>query len=178
MFMSLIQKRRSIRQFQDKAIETEKIDRLAEAALRAPSSRGFNPWQFVFVTDRDMLDRLSRAKPHGASFLKGAALGIVVCADPSKSDVWVEDASIATIMLLLAAESLDLGGCWIQIRERRHSEGKMAQDYIRELLNIPKELQVEAIVAAGYPAEQKAPHSQEELQFEKVHRGVYGKAYK
>jgi len=178
MFMSLIQKRRSIRQFQNKAIEPEKIDRLAEAALRAPSSRGFNPWQFVFVTDRDMLDRLSRAKPHGASFLKGAALGIVVCADPSKSDVWVEDASITTIMLLLAAESLDLGGCWIQIRERQHSEGKMAQDYIRELLNIPNELQVEAIVAVGYPAEQKPPHSAEELQFEKVHRGEYGKPYK
>jgi nitroreductase len=177
MFMSLIQKRRSIRQFQDKAIEAEKIDRLAEAAVRAPSSRGVNPWQFVFVTDRGMLDRLSRAKPHGASFLKGAALGIVVCADPSKSDVWVEDASIATIMLLLAAESLDLGGCWIQIRERSHSEGKMAQDYIRELLNIPNELQVEAMVAVGYPAEQKSPHGPKELQFEKVHRGVYGKPY-
>lgn len=177
MFMSLIQKRRSIRQFQDKPIEPEKIDRLAEAALRAPSSRGFNPWEFVFVTDRGMLERLSHAKPHGASFLKEAALGIVVCANPSKSDVWIEDASIATIMIHLAAESLDLGSCWIQIRERRHDENKMAQDHIRELLNIPNDLQVEAMVAVGYPAEQKPPHTQKELQFEKVHHGVYGKAH-
>ncbi len=84
MFMSLIQKRRSIRKFLEKPVEEEKIDFLIEAALRAPSSRGFNPWEFVIVTERDLLAKLSGAKIHGSGFLKNAPLGIVVCADPDQ----------------------------------------------------------------------------------------------
>ncbi|MCU0593341.1 MAG: nitroreductase family protein [Desulfobacterales bacterium] len=123
MFMSLIRKRRSIRRFLDKPVEKEKLDLLVEAGLRAPSSRGVNPWHFVVVTDREMLNRLSQSKEHGSAFLKHAAAGIVVCADATKSDVWVEDASIATTVIHLAAASLDLGSCWIQIRERMHAPG-------------------------------------------------------
>ena len=81
MFMSLIQKRRSIRRFLAKPIEDEKIEMLIEAALRAPSSRGLNPWEFIVVTERDLLEKLSSAKTHGSEFLKNAPLGIVVCAD-------------------------------------------------------------------------------------------------
>ena len=76
MFLSLIEKRRSIRKYKKRPVEPEKIEALAEAALRAPSSRGFNPWEFIVVTDRAMLVKLSGAKPHGSSFLKGAPLGI------------------------------------------------------------------------------------------------------
>jgi nitroreductase len=63
MFIELIRKRRSTRRFKEDQIEAEKIEMLTEAALRAPSSRGFNPWQFVFVSDRELLKKLSRAKP-------------------------------------------------------------------------------------------------------------------
>ncbi len=175
MFLSLVQKRRSIRRYEDKPVEPEKIDRLIEVALRAPSSRGFNPWEFVVVTDRILLEKLSKAKPHGASFLKDASLGIVVCADPEKCDVWIEDASIASIYIHLAAESLELGSCWIQIRKRMHDQTKTAEQYIRELLNIPKHLNVESIIAIGYPAEKKSPHLKEDLQYEKVHYNVYSK---
>ncbi|UCF90118.1 MAG: nitroreductase family protein [Desulfobacterales bacterium] len=178
MFMSVIQKRRSIRQFSDTAVESAKIDKLVEAALRAPSSRGLNPWEFVVVTDRKVLAKLGRAKEHGSAFMKNAAVGFVVCANPGRSDVWIEDASIATIMIQLAAASLDLGSCWIQIRARMHNDRRTAGDYIAEVLNLPPELQVESMVAVGYPAEQKAPHAAAELQYEKVHRESYGKAYK
>ncbi|VAX32202.1 Nitroreductase, partial [hydrothermal vent metagenome] len=96
MFMPLIRKRRSIRKFLKKEVEAEKIDQLVEAALRAPSSRGLNPWEFIVVTKKDLLEKLSKAKKHGSSFLNNAPLGIVVCADPAKCDVWIEDASIAS----------------------------------------------------------------------------------
>lgn len=175
MFLSLVQKRRSIREYQDQAVESEKIDRLIEAALRAPSSRGVNPWKFVVVTDRELLGKLSKSKPHGASFLKNAPLGIVVCADLEKSDVWIEDASIASIFIHLAATSLDLGSCWIQIRKRMYDSNKTAAQYIRELLKIPKNLNVESIIGIGYPAEEKPPHSKEDLQYEKVSYNLYGK---
>jgi len=177
MFMSLIQKRRSIRKFLDKPIEAEKIDLLLEAALRAPSSKGVNPWEFILVIDRDLLEKLSQAKQHGSAFIKNAPLGIVVCADPQKCDVWVEDASIASIFIHLAAESLGLGSCWIQIRERMHDAKKSSQEYIAELLNIPATMRVESIIAVGYPDEKLPPHKKEELLFEKVRRDTYGRPY-
>ncbi len=175
MFLSLVQKRRSIRQYQDKPVEKEKIELLIEAALRSPSSRGFNPWEFIVVTDRDLLEKLSKAKAHGASFLKNASLGIVVCADPEKCDVWVEDASIASIFLHLAAESLELGSCWIQIRMRMHDQTKTSQEYVQELLDIPGNLNVESMIAIGYPAESKPPHRKENLPYEKVYYNEYGR---
>jgi nitroreductase len=174
MFMDLITKRRSIRRFTAKKVEEEKVEFLKEAALRAPSSRGVNPWEFIFITDRDLLAKLAAAKPHGSTFLKDAPLGVVVCADPQKSDVWVEDASIATIFIELAAASLELGSCWIQIRERMHDETQTAEAYIAQLLNIPSHLKVESMIAIGYPAESKPPHSKEELQNEKVYLNQYG----
>jgi nitroreductase len=175
MFLSLVEKRRSIRRYEDKPVEPEKVERLIEAALRAPSSRGFNPWEFVVVTDGVLLEKLSKSKPHGASFLKDAPLGIVVCADPEKCDVWIEDASIASIYIHLAAASMELGSCWIQIRKRMHDQTKTAEQYIRELLNIPQNFNVESMIAIGYPAEKKSPHPKEDLQYEKVYYNVYGK---
>ena len=178
MFMSLIQKRRSIRKFLAKPVEEEKIDFLIEAALRAPSSRGFNPWEFVIVTERDLLKKLSDAKIHGSEFLKNAPLGIVVCADPDKCDVWVEDCSVASTFIFLASESLGLRSCWIQIRERKHNESLTSEAYVADVLGIPSNLKVESIIAVGYPDETKPFHKKEELQYEKVYNNQYGKLYK
>ncbi|MFO7972197.1 MAG: nitroreductase family protein [Desulfobacterales bacterium] len=174
MFLSLIQRRRSIRKYSEQPVETEKIDALIEAALRAPSSRGFNPWEFVVVTEKDLLGKLSKSKPHGASFLKNAPLAIVVCADPEKCDVWIEDASIASIFIHLAAESMGLGSCWVQIRKRMYDQTTSSEAYIRRLLHIPKNMNVESIIAIGYPAEKKSPHRKEDLQYKKVHYELYG----
>ncbi len=174
MFLSLIERRRSIRKFQDKGVEPQKVEILIESALRSPSSMGRNPWEFIVVSDRECLMRLSKAKPHGAGFLKDAPLGIVVCADPAKCDVWIEDASIASIFMLLAAESIGLGGCWIQIRKRMHDDRRTAKAYISELLDIPENLEIEAIVALGYPDEKKPAHREEDLLYEKVHYERYG----
>ena len=176
MFLSLAQKRRSIRRYLDKPVEPEKIERLVEAALRAPSSRGFNPWEFVVVTDRVLLERLSKSKPHGASFIKDAAIGIVVFADPEKSDVWIEDASIASIYIHLAAESMELGSCWIQIRKRMHDQEKSAEQYIRELLDIPERFKIESMIAVGYPDEKKTGHPKKDLPYEKVYYDGYGQS--
>jgi len=170
----LLQARRSIRKFQDRKIEPEKIDKLMEAALRAPSSMGHNPWEFIVVTDEAVLEGLSRAKEHGSAFMKGAALGIVVCADPDKSDVWIEDTSIASIILHLTAASLGLGSCWIQIRKRMHDDTKTAEAFLAELLNLPENMKVLSMVGIGYPAEEKPGHGKETLSYEKVHMNRYG----
>jgi len=178
MILPLIQKRRSIRKYQKKPIESEKIQTLIEAALRSPSSMGYNPWEFLVVDDPNVLDKLSNAKPQGSAFIKNAPLGIVVCADPERSSVWVEDASIACIFIQLTAESLGLGSCWIQIRDRMHDQKTPAETYIADVLSIPKKLKVEAMIAIGYPDEQKAPRPKEDLQYGKIHQNLYGKPFK
>ena len=174
MLIDIVRSRRSIRKYQRQPVEKEKIDILVETALRAPSSRGFNPWEFVVVTQPETIAKLSKAKPHGASFLKGAPLAIVICADPTKSDVWVEDASIASIMLHLAATDLELGSCWIQIRKREYDQQQSASAYVAGILNLRPDLEVESIMAIGYPAQALPAHAQSSLQYEKVSFEQYG----
>jgi nitroreductase len=178
MFLSLIEKRRSVRKFKPEVIEPDKLEMLIEAALRAPSSMGGNPWEFILITDQAVLDKLSRAKPHGASFLRNAPLAIVVCANPEKSSVWVEDASIAATFIQLAAESVGLGSCWIQLRERMYDHEKTSGAYVSELIQIPEGMRVECIIALGYPDESKPPHRKENLEYHKIHKGLYGKRFR
>jgi nitroreductase len=166
--MDLVRMRRSIRKYKDKDIDPRTIDDLKEAALRAPSSRGINPWRFVFVDDREILSKLSRAKEHGSDFIKGARLGIVVCADERESDVWVEDCSIASIILQLTGLSLGLGSCWIQIRNRSYSRDRSSEDYVREVLDLPQGLKVESMIAFGYPDEEREPVPGDKLEYDKV----------
>ncbi len=177
MFVSLIRNRRSVRKFIEKPVEKEKADLLIEAMLRSPSSKSINPWEFIIVTDKELLKKLSLSKPHGSSFLKWAPMGIVVCGDAVKTDTWIEDASIASIMTQLTAESLGLGSCWIQIRERKHNDHLTAQAYIADLLNIPENMKVESIVAIGYSQDKKPGHPMESLQYEKVFINSHGQPY-
>ena len=168
MFLDLLKKRRSIRQFMEQPVEKEKIDLLVEAMLRSPSSRGLNPWEFVVVTDRKRINELAKAKAHGSTFMENAPLAIVVCSDPGRCDVWVEDCSIAALIIHLAATDLGLGSCWIQIRLREH-DGKMsAEEYVKQKLGLKENLTVEAIIAIGYPKEEKPGHSLASLPFDKV----------
>ena len=175
MFLDLLRKRRSIRKFQDRPVEAEKIESLCEALLRSPSSRGLNPWEFVVVTDADTIAELARAKAHGSAFLAGAPLAVVILADPERSDVWVEDASIAAIILHLAATDLDLGSCWIQIRRRPHDEHLSADRFVASVLGIPEDRCVEAVMAIGYAAGEKPPHPEESLDRGKIHFHRYSK---
>jgi nitroreductase len=175
MVMPEIIKRRSIRKYTDQPVEEEKVEIIIEAALRAPSSMGRDPWEFIVVNDRALLEKLSKAKKHGSSFLKGAAIAVVVCADKNKSDVWIEDTSIASTHIYLAAESLGLGACWIQLRKRNYSKEVTSGEYVASILNLPDEMAVLSIIAIGYPAEKITPHKKESLKYEKVHFNGYGK---
>ncbi|MFA7404583.1 MAG: nitroreductase family protein [Pelobacteraceae bacterium] len=170
--IELLRKRRSTRKFTSEKIAPELIATLAEAALRAPSSRSINPWQFVFVDDPELLGALSLAKQHGSEFLKNAPLGVVVCADSTKSDVWIEDCSIAAILIQLTAVSLGLGSCWAQMRSRQHDAEKTAEQYVQKLLGLPEQLKVECILGIGHPAEVKQPLPADKLQRDKIRFNV------
>jgi len=156
--LALLRKRRSIRKFKKERIPQTAIDQLKEAALRSPSSRGIRPWTFFFVQDAEVIARLSGCKESGSSFLKGASLAVVVCGDETASDVWIEDCSIAAAIVHLTAESLGLGSCWIQVRNRQQNTGTTSEQYVRNVLGADPALRVLAIVAIGLPEEVKAGH--------------------
>jgi nitroreductase len=174
--IDLIRKRRSIRSYTGEPVDRETLELLIEVLLRAPTSRGINPWEFVVVDDRKVLGELSVAKP-GATFLKDAAVGIVICADSTKSDVWVEDCSISAVLVQMAAQSVGLGSCWIQIRNRQHNPEQSAEQYIQQLLGLPEQLKVECIVSIGHPAEKRAGVTADELQHDKIRHNRYSSGW-
>lgn len=174
MFLDLLRKRRSVRQFEDRQVEQEKIDLLVEAMLRSPSSRSLNPWEFIFVTEKEKIAQLSKSKPHGAAFVKGAPLAIVILADPEKCDVWIEDCSIAATLIHLASTDIGLGSCWVQIRKRKYKNLSDAEEYVKNLLSVPKNLRVEAIVAVGYPQVVPEGHSFDSLPNGRINYEKYG----
>ena len=85
----------------------------------------------------------------------------------------MEDCSIASIVAHLTAHSLGLGSCWIQIRNRDHAANRSAEEYVQELLGLPKNLKVEAIVAVGYPKESKNPVAADQLDYGRIKHNHY-----
>jgi nitroreductase len=171
--LEILRNRRSIRKFQDKPVEEEKVQLLTEALLRSPSSRSINPWEFIVIDNRETIDQLSRCKKHGAGFLATAPFAVVILGDTTNSDTCIEDCSIAAITLQYASESLDLKSCWCQVRLRDHGDGRSAEHYVKELLGIPEQFLVEAVIGIGYPAEEKTAHSAESLEWGKVRKNRY-----
>lgn len=167
-FMELLRRRRSVRLYSERPVEREKREILMEAALRSPSSRGINPWRFVFVEDAAKIEQVSLCKGHGSGFLRGAPLAVAVFGCEEESDVWVEDCSIASIVLQLAAESLGLGSCWVQVRNRSRDDGGSSSEYLRKLLGLPSGYSAESVIGIGYSAESLPPHPFESLEKHKV----------
>lgn len=174
MFIDLARSRRSIRRFADTPVEKEKVDTIIEAVLRAPSSKGCMPWEFVVVTEPETIAQLAACKPKGAAFLKDAPLALAICVDPKVTEVWVEDAAIASVYAHLAATDLGLGSCWIQLRMRHFSDQQTASARAVEILGLPDGMEVLSLVAIGYPLEEKAPHPADSLLYKKVHYNRFG----
>ena len=173
-FSELIKARRSMRKFTDQELTQEEVVALLKAALMAPSSKRSNCWQFIVVDDKDMLEKLSHCKEMGAAFLADAAMAVVVMADPLVSDVWIEDAAIASIYLQLQAEDMGLGSCWVQLRERFAVSGISSNEYVHDVLDIPLQLQALSIIAIGHKGMERKPFNEDNLQWEKIHLNKYG----
>ena len=162
-----------MRQFTDELLSGDEVKMLLRAGLIAPSSKGLHSYEFLVVEDKEMLAALSQCKQGGSDFLAGAPLAIVVLADPAISDVWIEDASVAATHILLQAEDLGLGACWIQVRERYDAEGQPAEQIVKSLLGIPEGLRAVCIIAVGHKGMERKPQNEDRLKWERVHIGRY-----
>lgn len=150
--MEAILTRRSIRKYTKQSVSEEVIRKLLEAAMSAPSARNTQPWHFVVINDRAILDEIPKLHPY-SQMLKEAPLAILVCGDlklQNNEGYIVQDCSAATQNLLLAAHSEGLGAVWLGIypREERISG-------IRKLLNIPSYILPISLISLGHPAEKK-----------------------
>lgn len=168
--LNLLLNRRSIRKFTAEPVAETDLQKILQAGLLSPSGRSKTPWEFVVVQDKNTLEALGKCRHPQQGFLPDAPMAIAVLGDTTATDVWIEDCSIAMTMLQLEAQTLGLGSCWVQIRNRMaQGETQTSNDYVKELLSVPAQYDVLAILAIGHPDETKAPYELDALHYEKVH---------
>ena len=172
-FQDLLIQRRSIRKYTEDLLQPEETEMILKAALLSPTSKNSHSWQFVVVEDKAMLQKLANCKPHGSNFVANCALAVVVLGNPLVSDVWIEDASIASFAMQLQAEDIGVGSCWVQVRERQFDENITAADYVRNALEIPMPYEVLSIIAFGKKEKERKPNDVEALLWENVHIGEF-----
>jgi nitroreductase len=141
-----VQKRRSIRDYASTPIPKKKLRKILEAARLAPSASNIQPWHFIVVTNAEKRKKLAEA-PY-AKFLEKSPIAIVGCGDQKASPNWyMVDVAIAMQNMVLTATSENLGTCWI---------GSFNEDQVKEMLKIPENFKVVALLAIGYPREKIA----------------------
>ena len=148
MFIDIARSRHSCRLFTDEPLSDGEMRLLLEAGDLAPSSRGRRPVRLVPVDDIGTIRKLASCRPSSTKALETATFAVIVAADPTVADTWIEDFSIATIMMQLEAEDLKLGSCWIQIRMRDNA-GIPAEDIVRDIMGLDPGFSVLSIVAFG-----------------------------
>jgi len=153
--LEVLAKRRSIRKYQAKPVEDEKVTKILEAARLGPSAANLQPCSFVVVTKPEVKESLKAA--YKENWFVGAPVIVVGCANPKEAwrrtafdneEYWKVDAAIALQNLVLTATELGLGTCWIASFDEKG---------LKKALNIPKEIRVVAMITVGYPAEEKGP---------------------
>jgi nitroreductase len=156
--MQAVRARRSIRKFLDKPVEEEKLLAVLEAGQLAPSAKNMQDWKFIVVRDFVTRQRLAEAARDqqfvGQAPVVIAACGtsdlVMTCGQPA----YAIDVAIALDHMTLAAVSLDLGTCWI---------GAFYEEKVKEILGVPQEVRVVALLPLGYPAEQPGPRPRKSL---------------
>lgn len=168
-----ILKRTSIRSYENKTVEKEKIEKLPRAGMAAPTAMNKQPWHFVVVTDKGQLQKLSEANPYAAMTAK-ASLAIVVCGDMKKAaegntrEFWIQDCSAATENILLAATGMGLGAVWTDIYPSKERCTDVAK-----VLELPESLIPLNTIVIGYPDADVSP--KDKWNTENISYNTYGK---
>lgn len=168
--LDIMKKRRSVRTYTEETIPEEKLTAILQAGLLSPSGKAIRPWEFIVVRNKETLKAMSKCRIAGSRMLRDAGCAIVVLGDEEKTDVWVEDCSIAMAYMHLMADSLGLGSCWIQGRLRQAPGERTTEEYLRELLKFPENLRLEAILSLGMPGNHPDAYELDKLPVEKIHR--------
>ncbi len=166
-YMGIIEERRSIRRFTDEPVDREALIRMAKAGMHAACAYGDRAWEFLIVTERELLKKAAAVNPNCALAADAAAV-IIPIHVPKKqrkpSDWWVEDMSACTENILLKITEEGLGGVWLGIYPRMDRV-----EYLRECFDIPDEVTPFAMIAVGHAADKGRDNDREtaEIHFER-----------
>lgn len=169
--IDIIMRRKSVRAYTEQDIPKETLYLLVKAGMAAPTARNRQPWAFVIITDREILDALGDMLPSGR-MLKKAPAAISVVGLPEEgspgeiNEFWVQDCSAATQNILLAVESLDLGAVWIGI----HPNNERVNS-VKKLLNLPQDVIPLNIISIGHPTGAEQP--KDKYKPEKIHWNLW-----
>jgi len=145
--IDLIKRRRSVREFLDKPVSRQALERIVDSARFAPTARNVQPWEFVVVTDKVMLERIGQICEHG-KFISRSAACILVFSQDTK--YYLEDCCAATQNAMLAAAALGIGSCWVA------GDKKPYAAMFNELCRVPSHCKLVSLIALGYPSSKTA----------------------
>lgn len=167
--LDVMLKRRSVRKYTEDEIPNEKMNKILQAGLLAPTSRNLKPCNFLVIENKEVLNKIAESKEHGAAFLKGANKAIAVIGNSIVADTWIEDSSIALAFMHLMAAEQDIGSCWIQIRLRKNKEGECSEDLVRDILGLDDNYRIVGILALGIEDGHMEAYTLDDIDKEKVH---------
>ena len=166
-FKTILEKRRSTRKFLPRKVEHDKLQRIVDMALQAPSSRNCRSTRFLVVRKPEIVHRMAGMRDYGAAPLAAAPAAIVVMGDRAASDLWVDNAAIAATMLQLALVDAGLKSCWVHVNGRPcrkdAPEAGLAVDFLREFLPLPDSFGVLCVIALGYSDFEPKPLPEESV---------------
>lgn len=161
--MNSIFHRTSIRKYQDRPVEPEKIETMLRAAFAAPSTKNQQPWEYYAVTNRDMISKLSKSTRYAGCAAKAPLVFVACCRKSAPAqDFALLDMSASVENLLLEADELGLGAVWLGV-----APGRENMDSVANAIGLPDSLEAFAMIACGYPLEER--RQQDRYQEERVH---------
>ena len=150
-----IANRVSTRSYEEKPIEKALLEKLVDAGRRAPTARAVEPWEFVVVTEKAVIEKLGALASPNGQFIKDSAACIAVYCKDTK--YYLEDGVAATENILLMAENLGLGACWVA------GDKKPYANDVSKLLNVPPEFKLISLISLGYPHGKKPQQKKRKL---------------
>lgn len=160
-FKTILEKRRSTRKFLPRKVEHDKLQRIVDMALQAPSSRNCRSTRLLVVEQPEMLEKIAAMRDYGSAFVSGAAAVILVMGDRRVTDLWIDNCAITATVMQLAIVDEGLASCWVHVNGRpcrvKKPDGEQADEYLRKMLPIPDDYGILCAIALGYSDFTPAP---------------------
>jgi len=147
-FFEVVRNRKSVREYSEKEVKKELLEKVVDAGRLAATARNVQPWQFIITSDKEILKKICSMCPNGP-FIKDAPHLIAVFSKDTK--YYLEDSSAATQNMLLAIEALGLGGCWVAGDKKDYIEA------VRKIFNVPEGYRLVSMISVGYPKKAQGP---------------------
>jgi len=153
-FFETVTNRKSVREFSEKEVGKEVLEKIIDAGHLAATARNEQPWEFIITSDKEILKKICSFCPNGP-FIKNAPHLIVVFSKDTK--YYIEDSSAATQNMLLAIESLGLGGCWVAGDKKDYAEE------VGTIFNVPEGYRLVSMISVGYPKKPQTPKAKKSI---------------